>query len=1073
MSFESIVDAAVALLRRRGRVTYRMLQREFALDDAALADLRDELVLGQRVARDEGGLVLEWTDRGNDVSERRWLTVLFCDLVGSTRLSAQLDPEDLHDVVRRYHDTCTEALQPTGGWIAQYMGDGLMVYFGYPNANEDDAERAVRAGLSLVQAVARLSRELQPRVPSALAVRVGIHTGRVVVGGLGDARNRENLAMGEAPNLAAHIQAHAEPGTVLVSAATWELLPPGFDAEDLGPVVLKDPSRPLHLLRVRGERRTHGAAEAPPAPRLEAADGPFARLCTLWAQVRHGPGRVLLLRGEAGLGKSRLAAELCGLAARDRVPLRMLRCSAFHRHTALHPIASELLAMAGLDPDAPGDDVPRRLAGALQADGIHHPAAERLLPALYGAAPAAGERPAAGALSAEQRMQALQALMADWLAAGARNGPALLLCEDVQWADPSTLAVLRRLAGKLPPGLLLLMTARPEIELAFDPPPPEVIGLDRMAAPFIREIVLGLPGAQALPAATLERIAVLAEGVPLYAEQIARSVLETLHDAPGSDGDGDAGRAGDAPASIEVPASLSASLLARLDRMGSAKAVAQVAALLGPVFSRQLLAAVCGLPPAELSGALAQLERGGILRAADVGAPGRYVFGHALLQAVAADSMLRAARQAAHAHIAEVLQSNFAAATQAEPETLARHFSGAGKPWQAAAQWRRAGEQALARSALVEGLSHLRLGMDELAALPAGAERDALELSLQIPLASALRAVQGVAAQATGQAYERAVALAEQRADGEGLIPALNGLYSYHLVGNRFDAARAPAERLLAEASARGNALFQMIGHRAVGAVALHIGEPKAALAHLERGLAMYDGPTHAPLAPQLGIDHRVMTSNFLALACAVLGEDERAQAVLADSLAWANEIGHAHSVGQALSFRCIVGALHDDWAAMPAEAERTSALARQHGLTLMQIVGEFFTLATQALQGPTAEVAPAVAGMQAALQRWWATGAYNYRPLCQSLLARALARLQRHDEALALLELAQRQMAEAGERWIEAPLWRLRGELLPAGSAAQAEAWAQGRAVARSQGALGLLRRFVAPAPAEIQDAD
>ena len=332
MSFESLLDAATELLKRRRRITYRALQREFGLDEATLADLRDELILGQRVARDENGTVLEWTAVEATPGERRWLTVMFCDLVGSTKLSARLDPEDLRDVVRGYHDECAGVLRPLGGYIAQYLGDGILVYFGYPMANEDDAERAVRAGLAIVHAVNQLGARLSQRLAGALAVRVGIHTGRVVVSDLGDARNPETLALGEAPNLAAHIQSAAGAGQVLVSQATYALLPPAFDTEDLGPVVLKDPANPVHLWRVRGDRRARDpAALRPPRRQLVDPAGHLERLAQSWQRVRSGDGRLLLVRGEAGLGKTRLAAELCDRvqAGGDRV--RVLRCSAFHR----------------------------------------------------------------------------------------------------------------------------------------------------------------------------------------------------------------------------------------------------------------------------------------------------------------------------------------------------------------------------------------------------------------------------------------------------------------------------------------------------------------------------------------------------------------------------------------------------------------------------------------------------------------------------------------------------------------------------------------------------------------------
>lgn len=1041
MSFESLLDAATELLKRRRRITYRALKREFGIDDETLADLRDELIIGQRVARDDGGLVLEWVAAAPQAAERRWLTVMFCDLVGSTKLSTRLDPEDLRDIVRGYHEQCAAVLQPLGGYIAQYLGDGILVYFGYPVANEDDAERAVHAGLMVVQAVGQFSERFAATPVGGLQVRVGIHTGRVVVGDLGDSSNPETLALGEAPNIAAHIQSVAGPGQVLISDATYALLPAAaFATDDLGAVVLKDPAKPVHLHRVLADRAAVGpGASLPPRQRLVDPGGCLDRLLTLWRSVRDGAGRLMVLRGEAGLGKSRLAAELCDrvLAQGDRV--RVLRCSAFHRHSALHPIAQHLLQRAGVNADAPGDDVQQRLHETLRQDGIDRPDAPELLRTLVG-------REAADATtSAAQRMQALQELLFRWLSASAAQGPALLLVEDLHWADPSTLAVLRRFVpASLPAGLLVLATARNELALPWEPGDGvELLDLQRMDDASVRGLVMALPGGPALSVATVERIVQLAEGVPLFAEQIARSVIDPSTRTP----------------EVDVPASLGASLMARLDRLAGAKTIAQTAALLGREFSVDLLSAVCELPGSGIQAALGQLVSGGVLQAVEGGGPPRFAFCHALLQSAAAESMLRQTRQGRHLRIAQVLQRQFSGLVETEPETLARHLTGAGPPcvMQAAAQWRAAGEHALARSAVLEGLSHLQQGMGLLHDIAPGPERDELELGLQVAMASALRAVQGVASRDTGAACERAVELARKLGDRQRLIPALNGLYSYHLVGARFESARGPAQQLLDVARESHDRLFEMIGHRAVGAVLLHTGELGAARRHLEQGLSMYEPALHAPLAPQLGIDHRVMSSNFLGMALVLLGEDEAGRAQLGQALDWARQIDHAHSLAQALAFHCIVAALQERWAEMPEMARQTIAIGRERGFVLMEVCGSFFLLASQALLGGREAAEQALPEMVATLDRWWQTGATNYQPLCQALLARVQALTGRLDAASETLALAHRQVAESGERLFESGLWRVQAQLLPEG---RQDAAQRALAVALAQGAVGLERR-------------
>lgn len=1050
MSFEPVIDAAIELLRRRRRVTYRVLQREFGLDDEALADLKDELILAQRLARDDGGQVLVWAGDPEPSSstgvtpsppvapgERRRLTVMFCDLVGSTRLSTRLDPEDLRDVVRSYHAECAAVLRPSGGHIAQYLGDGLMVYFGWPQANEDDAERAVVAGLGIVRAVHQLGLRMAARLPEGLSVRVGIHTGLVVVGGLGEA-NEAALALGEAPNLAAHIQSVAEPDTVLLSQATLALLPPRFEVQDLGPVVLKDPQHPLRLARVRGEIDA-AAARATLAGRAPFVDagGHLPALRAAWAEVRAGQTRLVLLSGEAGLGKTRLADEICALAQADGAPVHILACSAFHRASALHPIAQYLLRRAGLNPDAPGDDAPQRLLALMADDGLAHPQAAALLATLLGTEAAApGVAPSA-------LMQALQALLADWLRAAGQAHAALMLWEDVHWADPSTLAVMRRLlAAPAAQGLLVLATTRPDGEPTLGAPAaPLRLALQRMDAAAVRHLVAQVALAatgQVLSPVLMERIVTLSEGVPLYAEQITRSVI-------------------DAPASatyLEVPATLHASLMSRLDRMGTAKAVAQTAALLGREFSGALLHAVCGLPEGEMARALQNLVQGDVLAPVAGVSPPRFAFRHALLQAAAGESMLRSARQLTHGRIARVLRERFAESLEAEPETLARHLTEAGEMSRALAQWQRAGERALGRSAVAEAVSHLHEGLALVAQLKAGSPRDAAELALQVLLASALRAAQGVAAPATGAAYERAATLARALGNRERLIPALNGLYSFHLVSGRCDLALAPARELLDTARAHGDALFEMIGHRAVGAVAFHVGDPAAARSHLEAGLALYEPERHAPMAVLLGIDHRVAASNFLALTLAVLGEDDAAVQVQRDGLAWATELDHAHSLAQALVFHCLLLAVLERWADIPPLAERAQELGRRRGFPLMESAGRFFTGCALAYGGDAQTALPQ---MVQAASDWWATGAHNYRPLIELLLARIHAEQGDEAEVGRLLDAARAGIEASGERWLEPEWWRVRALLRPA---ERAEALAKAEALALAQGAQGLLRR-------------
>jgi predicted ATPase len=563
--------------------------------------------------------------------------------------------------------------------------------------------------------------------------------------------------------------------------------------------------------------------------------------------------------------------------------------------------------------------------------------------------------------------------------------------------------------------------------------------------------------------ALLDRIVQAADGVPLYAEEIARAVLESATDHT--------------PAALEVPATLQASLLARLDRLGSTKPLAQTAALLGREFSFELLASVVDLSVPDLARALHQLVDADLLRRRGAPPQARYAFRHALLQSAAADSLLRSARAQQHRRIAEALQARFTALVEAEPETLAHHLSEAGESLRAIPLWQRAGERALARSALVEAVAHLEAGLSLLGAAPSGAARDRIELGLQVSRASALRAVKGVAAPPTGEAYERAVALARQVDDHAQLLPALNGLYSFHMVSGQCEAAEPPARELLQVAHDTHDAVYEMIGHRAVGAVAFHVGDPRRAREHLEHAVALYDPAQHASLAVRLGVDHKVTASNFLALTLFVLGDADRALACQRRGLAHAEALDHAHSKTQALVFGCLLLALRGDWLDLPAWAERVTELGQRHGFPLMEGGGRFFLGAAQAFGGTDRQsMADGLAVMQRGAEQWWTTGARNYRSYCELLMAQACASLGQLDEARALLHDSQRGIAETGERWAEPELLRVSGELLHphAGDREQSLALLrQARDLARRQGALHWEHRAAASlASREADDA-
>lgn len=1025
MRFDETLEAAHQLLQRRQRVSRRALQREFELDDAGLDDLVHELVAVLGYARiDEHGVLNACPDVAAAAppaaeQQRRLITVMFCDIAGSTRLAGQLDPEDWSEVLHLYQQEAAAVLQPLGGHIAQYLGDGLLVYFGWPQAHEDDATRAVRAGLALQPELSRtVGRRLTDLQADDLQVRVGIHTGVVVVGHVGAGSRRELLALGEAPNLAAHIQSRAAPGTVVISDTTQRLLHDGFVVEDLGLHRLKDAAQPMRLAWVQAERDP--AERRPPtrAPLIDV-DGRLALLHQAWAGARDGSGRVISLRAEAGLGKSRLANELRTSAQSGGADAVVLRCSAFHRHSALFPIAEHLARHSGLTPHSADDEVSERLGELLKRAGITRDDALPLMAALLVPGSAAARE--LGAMSPAQLMQRTQDLLVEWLTAAARHAPLLLVVEDLHWADPSTLNLLQRLVAAVPDhrGLLLLLTHRPDFEPPWPTDGTALIELQRLSRDAIRMLVRGLAHEwsrpQRLPEALLERIVETADGVPLYAEEILRAVI----DAP--DGRHEAWP-------TQVPATLAASLMSRLDRLGPAKPIAQMAALLGREFSFELLAAVTERPAPELGQRLHQLTSAGVLQRHGVAPQARYVFRHALLQSAAEESLLRGARKSLHQRIAGVLESQFPDVLELEPETVARHFTEGGEPLRALPLWRRAGERALARSAVIEALADLDQGMALLPEMAAGEARDRMELGLQVLRLAAVRTSQGIASAAAGETSERVVALARALRDDGALITALNGLYAYHMVRGQCAAALAPAQQLLQVARNKADPTVEMIAHRALGAVAFHVGDPTTARLHLERSVAMYDHRLHAGLAHVQGTDHRVMAGNFLALTLFVLGEGDAAWSLQQELIAHAEAIGHAHSQAQALVFGSLLLSLRGDGTRLTELAERTVRVGLDHGFVLMAAGGRFFQGAAVLLQGDPARALPI---MREGADTWWRTGARNYRAHVDLMMAQAEAELGHIDEVRALLRSADDGIALTGEVWMEPELRRVESLLL------------------------------------------
>ena len=1061
MTFDDILDQAIALLQRRGRLTYRTLKRQFQLADDVLEDLTEELIYGQRLAIDEDGRVLVWTGgtslpepvasaplhqespqaipamqaafppaapRPAD-AERRQLTVLFCDLVDSTALASQLDPEDLRAVVRAYQDTCARVIARFEGHIAQYLGDGLLVYFGYPLAHEDDAQRAVRAGLGIVEALGQLNTQLVQERGLQLAVRLGIHTGLVVVGEVGGGTRQEQLALGETPNLAARLQGLAAPNTLVISAATLQLLGGFFACQALGAQAVKGFAQPLEVYQVLYERMARSRLEAVGSTGLTPMVGREQEVGLLferWAQMKDGRGQVVLLSGEAGIGKSRLVQVLKEqVATEPQAWLTPGQCSPYYQNTALYPWIDllERVALRFEREDSPQQKL-SKLEGFLAQYGLPLAEAMPLFAALLSLPLPADYAPLS--LSPEQQKQrTLHALLTIMLRIAAQQ-PMLLVMEDLHWVDPSTLELLNLLVDQGPTArILALFTCRPD----FGPPwvgrsHLTQVTLHRLTRPQAAEMIRRVAYGKALPPEVVEQIVARTDGVPLFVEELTKMVLESGLLQEHEDRYALSGPL----LPLAIPATLHDSLMARLDRLGAVKGIAQLGATLGREFSYELLQAVAPWDETTLQRGLRQLVEAEFLYQRGVPPQATYLFKHALIQEAAYQSLLRSTRQQHHQHIAEVVEAQFPEVCETQPELLAHHYTEAGLHAPAIGYWQKAGQRAIERSANLEAVGHLTTGLDLLKTLPDTPERTQQELTLHTALGVSLRATKGFGAPEVGQVYARARELCQQVEETPQLVPVLRGLWEFYELQGELQTARELAEQLLTLAQRVQEEELLLVAHSVLGDTLIWLGEFASARAHLEQGMALYHPQQYRSHAFLYGYDSGVHCLSFGAWALWYLGYPDQALRRIHDALTLAQEVAHPFSVAFALAFAAWLHQLRREGQAAHERAAAVIALATEQEFPFWESWGTVLRGWVLAEQGQSAA---GITQIRQGIAAWRATGAELQLPYYLALLAEAYGKAGQAEEELRVLDEALTAVHKTGERQHEAELHRLKGELL------------------------------------------
>jgi class 3 adenylate cyclase/predicted ATPase len=976
-----------------------------------------------------------------DAAERRQVTVMFSDLVGSTALSTRMDPEDLREVISAYQNCVAEIVRRFGGFVAKYLGDGVLVYFGYPQAHEDDAERAVRSGLELIAAVAGL------KTRASLQTRVGIATGLVVVGdliGSGDAQERG--IVGETPNLAARLQGIAEPNMVVIAEGTRRLLGNLFELQDLGAKDLKGIAAPARAWAALRTSSVEGRFEALHAAGLTALVGREEEselLLRRWSRANDAEGQVMLLSGEAGIGKSRLTAALLERLADDSHTRLRYFCSPQHTDSALYPIIGQMERAAGLAHDdtlqAKLDKLDALLAQASTSIEDAALLAEMLSLSNDGRYPAL-------ALDPQQRRQRTLEALITQIESLTCQKPVLMIFEDAHWTDPTSLEVFSRVIDRVRTlRALVIVTFRPE----FEPPwigQPHVTALtiNRLTEREIGAMIDRVAGNKLLPANIRQDIIERTDGIPLFVEEMTKAVLE-------AESEGEARRtAASVPSpALAVPASLQASLMSRLDRLGPAKEVAQIGAAIGRDFAYALLTAAANKPEAELNAALDRLVQSGLLFRQGVPPHATYLFKHALVQDTAYGTLLREPRRALHARIAETLESQFTEIAQIQPELLAHHCTEAGLIEKAAGLWGKAGQRSLERSALVEAAEQLRRALSQIAALPRTPALRREEIKLQVALIAPLIHVRGYAAPEVKAAAERArllieqaEALGERPEDSLLLFSVLYTFWATNYVAFNGDVARELAAQFLALAEKHGATILLVVGHRLMGSSLLHTGNIVQGRTHYDQSIAFYDPIEHRPLATRFGHDNGVAALAFRPLAHWVLGYPEAANADIQQALNYAREIGQAATLMVALTCTCWTHIPCGNYGAATRQIEEAVALADEKAAPFWKALGMMNQGWLFALNGKSAH---AVHMLTSGIIAYRSTGATLLLPLYLSHLAKAHAELGQFDDAWRSIGEAMTEIETTKERWQEAEVHRVAGEIAlmsPGAGTAKGEAY-------------------------------
>jgi class 3 adenylate cyclase/predicted ATPase len=956
-------------------------------------------------------------------SERRHLTVLFCDIAQSTALAKSLDPEDLSQLMRTYYDRCGEAIQYFDGVIASYVGDGIMALFGYPRAHEDDAERAVHAALKILE----VCKTVYPKGHPPIRVRIGIASGLVVVGeDKLHALTREKAIVGETPNLAAHLQGVAAPNSVLISEATRKLVGDIFELEKMELHNLKGrPEIAWHIIRLK-ERTSRFEAHGRILRNFVGRDQEVAWLADRWQQANQGDNHVVLLAGEAGIGKSRIVENFRQMISGSTQLTLRYQCSPYHTDSALYPIITELEHSANVASNDASSMRLEKIEGLLKEEGLNLHETLPVLAALLSIAPG-DQYPPPDADPQRRKERTLSALV-DRITNLAAKNAVLMIVEDVHWADPTTLEFLSRLILRFDQlRILLIMTYRPEFSAPWKGHAHvSELFLNRLGRRHCRAMVKAIANRKSLPAAVTEQIIAKTDGVPLFVEELTKTLLESglLRE------ESDAWVLTGPLQEFAIPATLHDSLLARLERLPSVKEVAQLGAAIGREFSYNLLAAVSPMSESDLKWALDRLASAELIFVHGTPPAASYIFKHALVQDTAYETMLKSKRQQLHGRIAKALEDGFPEVADTQPEILAHHYTEAALAEIAVTWWRRAGDLAIRRSADTEAVRHFSRAIELLQREPESHERDERELAMRIKLSGPLIATRGYVTPELAENYANAWQLCGRLKEEKSIFPVMYGQWVIPYVRGDMSAALVNSERFLHQAERQNDTGLLMMGHRIYGSSLVWRGDALQGSEHLRQALSLYNATEHDKLAYVFSQHPRTAALAHLCLGLQHLGFIDQAMDAGWQAISDAKRIGHFNSIAYSLCFVSLLIMLRRDVSTLRTTAGELMQLAKQYRASYWALWAKPMLGWIAAQEG---NIETGIRQMHESAEALQKQNANLWVPQTLLLEAEILGNAKQYQHAHKLLDAAQALIEPLDQRFYEAELHRVRGAVLTA----------------------------------------